>query len=53
MDEKKLVKAGVDTSKMGSAWLIPIYLYKRAEVLKQSPAYFWVWLIAFIVTIIA
>jgi hypothetical protein len=52
-DEKKLQKAGYDTGKLGSTFLIPVYLFKRAEMLKQNNAYFWVWLILFILTLIA
>ena len=33
---KESKKAGHDTSKMGSAWIVPVYLYKRAHVLKQN-----------------
>lgn len=51
-DEKKLVKAGYDTSKIGSSFLIPVYLFKRAELLKQNNAYFWVWLIMFVLTLV-
>ncbi len=51
-DEKKLRKAGYDTSKMGSAWLIPVYLFRRAELLNQKNAYFWVWLIMFILSLL-
>lgn len=50
-DEKYLKKAGHDTSKFGSTWLIPFYLYRRAQILRQNNAYFWVWLITFIITI--
>jgi hypothetical protein len=47
LDERKLKKAGYQTSKMGSAWLVPIYLYKRATTLKQNLGYFFVWLACF------
>lgn len=46
-DEKKLMKAGQDTSRMGSAFLVPVFLFKRAKVLKQNPSYFYIWLICF------
>lgn len=42
-DEKKLKAAGHNTAKMGAAWLVPVYLFKRAQVLKQNYAYFIVW----------
>ncbi len=46
-DEKKLQKAGHDTEKMGGAWLVPVYLFNRAKVLKQNNAYFIVWVVLF------
>ncbi len=52
-DEKKLEKAGYDVDKLGSTFLVPVYLYKRAEMLKQNNAYFWVWLILFIIVMVA
>ena len=48
-DEQKLKKAGHDTSKI-QGWvifLIPVYLFKRATALRQSLAYFYVWLAVF------
>lgn len=48
IDEKRLEQKGVDVDKLGSAWLVPVYLYKRATLLQQSPAYFWVWIACFI-----
>lgn len=52
LDEKKLQKAGHDTKRMGAAWLIPVYLYKRAEVLKQKNTYFIVWLVLFALSLL-
>lgn len=46
-DEKKLKAAGHDTSKMGAAWLVPVYLFKRAKILKHNYAYFIVWCVLF------
>lgn len=53
LDESGLKKSGIDTSKINSwaIWIVPVYLYKRAEILKQSQSYFWVWLIVFFITI--
>ncbi len=51
-DEKRLKKAGHDTNKMGSAWLVPYYLFKRAEMLKQNNAYFWVWIVTFVISLL-
>jgi hypothetical protein len=47
LDEKNLKKAGYNTESLGSVWLIPVYLYKRARYLKHSLAYFIVWCVAF------
>jgi hypothetical protein len=47
LDERKLKKAGYYTKKMGSAWIVPVYLYKRATTLKQNLAYFFVWIVCF------
>lgn len=52
MDEKKLENQGVDTESMGSSFLIPIYLYKRASALNQSPIYLWVWISTYIISLI-
>ena len=48
LDERKLKAAGHDTKKMGGAWIVPVYLYKRSQVLKQSLAYFIVWVVCFV-----
>lgn len=46
LDERRLRKAGVDTTTFGKlAWLVPFYLWRRAKTLGQKPAYFWVWLV--------
>jgi hypothetical protein len=50
LDEKKLMQAGINTDNMGATWIIPIYLYRRAEVLNQSPSYLWVWIVTFILS---
>ena len=48
-DEKKLNEAGHNTRALGlgSAWLVPVYLFKRAKVLKHNKAYFVVWIVSF------
>lgn len=51
VDERKLKKAGHDTSKMGMAWLIPVYLFKRSKVLKQELSYFIVWIVCFVIVL--
>lgn len=53
LDEKRIRAAGHDTSKFrGLTWLVPVYLFQRAKLLKQTPAYFWVWLATFVLTLI-
>jgi len=48
LDERTLKNAGVDTRAYGKmAWLIPVYLWKRAKALGQTPAYFWCWIVTF------
>jgi hypothetical protein len=42
-DRKKLKAMGHDISKLGSPWLVPIYLYKRAQMFKHKLTYFIVW----------
>lgn len=51
MDEKKLQKAGYDTTKMGSSWIVPVYLFKRAQILSQSNAYFIVWIVCLLLVV--
>ena len=51
-DEKRLKAAGHDTVKMGAAWIVPVYLYKRAQVLSQSLSYFYAWVICFVVSLV-
>lgn len=47
-DEHSLKKAGIDTDGYGAmAWLVPVYLWRRAKALGQTPSYFWVWVILF------
>lgn len=51
LDERALKRAGHDTAKLkGFVWLIPVYLYQRARVLGQKPAYLFVWIAAFAAT---
>lgn len=54
LDERRLHKAGVDTATFGKmAWLVPFYLWQRAKSLGQRPAYFWVWLVMLLLTLVA
>ena len=53
-DEKRLQKAGHDTSRFkGWVWLVPVYLYQRAQNLQQNQAYFIVWLACFVLVLLA
>lgn len=53
-DEHRLKKAGTDTSKFkGFVWLVPVYLFQRAKALKHNLAYFVVWIVCFLVALIA
>jgi len=47
LDEKKLQKQGYDTSSFGGAWIIPVYLYKRAKMFNHNLSYFIVWIVCF------
>lgn len=49
LDERKLTAAGHNVRALGiaSGWLVPVYLFQRAKALKQSLAYFIVWIISF------
>lgn len=51
-DEKKLKAAGHDTKQMGSAWIVPVYLYKRATILKQPLSYFIAWCVCFVLSLV-
>ena len=54
LDERKLNAAGHNTRALGlgSAWLVPVYLFKRAKALKHNLAYFIVWLVSFALMIL-
>jgi hypothetical protein len=53
LDEKKLKLAGHKTDKMGSCFIIPVYLFKRAKILNQNNSYFIVWLVLFALSLFA
>lgn len=54
LDERKLNAGGHNTRALGlgSAWLVPVYLYKRAKALKQNLAYFIVWIVSFVLILL-
>jgi GYF domain 2 len=52
IDSGVLGKAGYDTSAFGGwAFLIPVYLYRRAKALDQSLAYFATWMVCFFLSL--
>lgn len=54
LDERRLTRAGVDTSRFGKmVFIVPVYLWKRAKSLSQNPAYFWTWIGTFTLTLLA
>jgi hypothetical protein len=53
-DEKKLKNAGHNTDKFkGWIWFVPVYLYQRAKTTKQNLAYFIVWIVCFVLILLA
>jgi TusA-related sulfurtransferase len=49
-DYSVLKNAGHDTKKFGGwAWLVPVYLFKRAKSLNQGEGYFVTWMICFVI----
>lgn len=53
-DEARLRKAGVNTDLFGKmAWLVPVYLWKRAKELRLTATTFWVWIATFVVMLLA
>ena len=52
-DERRLQEGGLNTEKFkGWVWLVPVYLFQRAKALKHNLAYFTVWIVAIILTLI-
>ncbi len=49
LDDKLLKKAGYDTNLLGIVWLVPVYLFRRASILKQSNAYGIIWCATFVI----
>jgi hypothetical protein len=53
-DEKRLKDAGHNTDEFkGWVWIVPVYLYQRAQATKQNLAYFIVWLACFILVLLS
>lgn len=54
LDERRLKRAGVDTSRFGKlVFIVPVYLWKRAKSLNHTPSYFWTWIALFGLTLLA
>lgn len=53
LDDRKLKAAGYDTKPLGTVWLVPAYLFKRAKYLNQSNAYAIVWCVTFVFMLFA
>lgn len=54
LDERRLKAAGIDTSAFGKlVFIVPVYLWKRARSLKQSPTYFWTWVGVFALNLLS
>lgn len=54
IDMSAIEKSGRDTKSRSYRswfWLIPVYLFKRANALGQSKGYFWTWVVAILVSI--
>lgn len=52
-DEKQLKAQGFSTEKMGSAWLVPVYLFKRVQVAGGGYGYAVCWMITFFISLLA
>lgn len=52
LDERKLKSAGHKAPTTWWAIIIPVYLWKRAGLLKQTKNYFWGWIASFIIAIL-
>jgi GYF domain 2 len=51
LDERMLQLAGFQTGSLGWAVLVPIYLFRRADLLGQRNAYAWIWIVAFLLSL--
>jgi len=51
LDEKKLKSAGHKAPSSGWVLLIPVYLWKRANLLGQKKRYFWGWIAALLLSL--
>lgn len=51
MDERKLKVAGQKSPVNWLVFIVPVYLWKRADLLNQKKHYFWAWIAAFVLSI--
>ncbi|RAR72553.1 zinc-ribbon domain-containing protein [Flavobacterium aciduliphilum] len=55
VDIQNLQKNNINTKgKYLSLWgffFVPVYLFKRAELLNQNQTYFWIWILAFLISL--
>ncbi len=52
IDERVLTRAGHSTSRFkGWIWLVPVYMYQRAETLRQPKTYFALWICSLFISI--
>jgi len=52
LDAKRLNSDGHQSPNLAWLLLIPVYLWQRASLLKQAPHHFWVWIVAFILSVL-
>jgi len=51
-DEKHLKTLGFSTAELGSAWFVPVYLFKRVRVVGGGYGYAVCWMITFFISIL-
>lgn len=47
-DEQQLKASGWETDKLGGAWLVPVYLFRRVDLVASGYGYAVAWLVSFI-----
>jgi hypothetical protein len=52
IDEKRLKAQGLPTTELGSAWLVPVYLFKRVRVAGGGYGYAICWMITFSISVL-
>ena len=52
-DESIVKKAGYESNNIVWAiFLVPVYLWQRATITKQSRSYFWIWIVCFVIVLL-